>query len=161
MDLASLASYLASLASHLASLASFNLASYNTIADISCISLSFYDSSSIFSCYYWSMSLISVFSIFKRAIYCYSYAKAVSLTFSVVVLGCFYVILSFENLASLFLTEDAKSDAKKSLWWNYALGIFSSSSSSIACFNPLSSSEWVYSVRPAAVKLLFCEIDVY
>ena len=42
-----------------------------------------------------------------------------SLTFSVVVLGWFDANLSFENLASLFLTEDAKdakSDAKKSLW---------------------------------------------
>ena len=39
-----------------------------------------------------------------------------SLAFSVVVLGCFDVILSFKNLASFFLTvdaKDAKSDAKK------------------------------------------------
>ena len=42
-----------------------------------------------------------------------------SLPFSVIVLVSFDVILSFENLASLFLAvdaKDAKSDAKKSLW---------------------------------------------
>ncbi len=82
---------------------------------------------------------------------------------SLVALGLFEVNLSLFNLASLFLTEDAKdakSESKKSLWWKWALGTFSSSSLWIYYTESTSSSLSVYTVRPAAVKLLFYEFIV-